>query len=292
VPPRGLPGNANLEQLKNGAKSFQRAVRAGDAGAAEVVNEFHPRLAAARPGSAELAAFARADALQVVARRFGFPSWAKLKAHLELVERYSRSPHQQPIGQLVADDDALADELLRLACLNYGEDDPARWQRARELLDANPWLAAANIHTAAAGGDVGAAKELLAADPGRARAQGGPHAWEPLLYLTYSRVDAPGPGRSAVDLARLLLDQGADPNAGYLWEGLVPPFTALTGVFGSGEGASPKHREEPALARLLIDHGADPNLRDRGYGATPAGWAEHHGQSEAQNYLAAAEHQP
>jgi hypothetical protein len=31
VPPRGLPGNANLEQLKNGAKSFQRAVRSGDA---------------------------------------------------------------------------------------------------------------------------------------------------------------------------------------------------------------------------------------------------------------------
>ena len=33
MPTRGLPGNANLEQLKKGAKSFQRAVRAGDAGA-------------------------------------------------------------------------------------------------------------------------------------------------------------------------------------------------------------------------------------------------------------------
>ena len=200
MPPRGLPGNANLEQLKNGAKSFQRAVRAGDAGAAEVVNEFHPRLAAARPGSPELAGFTRADALLVIARRFDFPSWAKLKAHLELVERYSRSPHEQPVGEPVADDDALADEFLRLACLNYGEDDPARWQRARELLDANPWLAAANIYTAAAVGDVAAARELLAADPGRARAQGGPYAWEPLLYLTYSRsclsVRAARPSRS------------------------------------------------------------------------------------------------
>jgi len=74
VPTRGLPGNANLEQLKNSAKSFQRAVRAADAGAAKVVNEFHPKLAAARPGSAELAGFTRADALLVVARRFGFPS--------------------------------------------------------------------------------------------------------------------------------------------------------------------------------------------------------------------------
>jgi hypothetical protein len=223
VPPRGLPGNANLEQLKNGAKSFQRAVRAGDAGAAEVVNEFHPQLAAAGPGSPELAGFSRADALLVVARRFGFPSWAKLKAHLELVERYACSPHQQLIGQPIADDDAMADEFLRLACLNYGDDDRARWQQARELLDANPWLAGANIFTAAAVGDVAAARELLAADPGRARAQGGPHAWEALLYLTYSRIDAPGPGRSAIDVAGLLLDHGADPNAGYLWRGSCRP---------------------------------------------------------------------
>jgi hypothetical protein len=44
VPPHGLPGNANLEPLKNGAESFQRAVRAGDVGAAEVGRGFHPRL--------------------------------------------------------------------------------------------------------------------------------------------------------------------------------------------------------------------------------------------------------
>ena len=273
MPPRGLPGNANLERLKNGAKSFQRAVRAGDPDAAEVVNEFHPKLAAARPGSPELSGFTRADALLVVARRFGFPSWAKLKAHLELVARYARSPHQQPVGQPVADDDALVDEFLRLACLNYGKDDPARWQRARELLDANPWLAAASIYTAAAVGDVAAARELLAADPERARAQGGPHAWEPLLYLTYSRVDAPGPGRSTVDVAGLLLNHGADANAGYLWEGLVPPFTALTGALGSGEGASPAHPDALALARLLLEAGADANdgqaLYNRGWGPDP-----------------------
>jgi Ankyrin repeats (3 copies) len=110
-------------------------------------------------------------------------------------------------------------------------------------------------------------------DSGRARAQGGPHGWEPLLYLTYSRVDAPGPGRSAVDVARLLLDHGADPNAGYLWEGLVPPFTALTGAFGSGEGASPAHRDGLALARVLLEAGADPNdgqaLYNRGWGPDP-----------------------
>ena len=92
MPPRGLPGNANLEQLKKGAKSFQRAVRAGDAGAAEVVREFHPRLPDAQPGSPELNGFTRTDAQLVVARQFAFSSWPKLKAHLELIARYARSP--------------------------------------------------------------------------------------------------------------------------------------------------------------------------------------------------------
>ena len=93
MPPRGLPGNANLEQLKNGAKSFARAVRSGDAGAAEVVREFHPRLADAEPGSPELKEFTHADALLVVARRFDFESWPKLKSFLESTQELARSPH-------------------------------------------------------------------------------------------------------------------------------------------------------------------------------------------------------
>jgi ankyrin repeat protein/ketosteroid isomerase-like protein len=258
VPPRGLPGNANLEQLKKGAKSFQRAVRAGDAGAAGFVREFHPRLPDAEPGSPELNGFTRTAAQLVIARQFGFSSWPKLKAHLELVARYARSPHNEPIGGPLADDRAVIDEFLRLACLTYGDDDPDRWRRAQSLLQEHDWLARASIHTIAATGEVDAARELLDRDPARASLVGGPHAWEPLLYLTYSRVPL-GPGRSAVAVARLLLEHGADPNAGYLWEGLVPPFTALTGALGSGEGASPAHPEELALARLLLEAGADVN---------------------------------
>jgi hypothetical protein len=43
------------------------------------------------------------------------------------------------------------------------------------------------------------------------------------------------------------------------------------------------------VIRLLLEHGADPSVHDTGYDATPAGWAEHHRQTEAQQYLAALE---
>jgi hypothetical protein len=271
VPSRGLPGNANLEQLKKGAKSFQRAVRAGDAGAAEVVREFHPRLPDAQPGSPELNGFTRTDAQLVVARQFGFSSWPKLKAHLELVARYARSPHEQPVGEPLADEPAVVNEFLRLACLTYGDDDPDRFRRAASLLQEHDWLQSASIHTIAATGDLDAARELLARDPSQASLVGGPHGWEPLLYLTYSRVPL-GPGGSAIGVARLLLEHGADPNAGYLWEGLIPPFTALTGALGGG-GAIPRHPEELAVARLLLQAGADANdgqaLYNRGWGQDP-----------------------
>jgi hypothetical protein len=253
VPPRGLPGNANLEQFKNGAKSFARAVRSGDAGAVEVVREFHPRLADAELGSPALEAFTHADALLVVARSFGFESWPKLKAFVDSTRELARSPHHAPPAGNPHD------EFLRLACLNYGDDEPERVEEARRMLVSSPELGRATIHTAAAAGDVDATRAMLANDPSLARALGGPFEWEPLLYLAYSRVGDAMPERSVLETARVLLDHAADPNAGYLWEGLCPPFTALTGALGGGEDMRSNRSHGLALARLLLERGADPN---------------------------------
>lgn len=173
------------------------------------------------------------------------------------MERYARSPHEE--GRALGTS-GWADDLLRLGCLLYGGDDVARHAQARALLVARPELAGADIWTAAAVGDVGAAERWLAGDPRSVNRLGGPFRWEPILYLAYSRIDSDAPGHDPLAVARLLLAAGADPNAGYLWDGIYP-FTALTGAFGGGEDRTnqPPHRHGPALARLLLEAGADPN---------------------------------
>lgn len=251
---RRLPDNPDLEHLKNEARTFQRHVRAGDPEAVAEVRERHPAVG-------DLTAFRLADAHLVVARGYGFPSWARLRRHLETIARYSRTPHRQPVGGPLDGPDDLASEFLRLACLTYGGDDVARHRRARELLAEHPGIARHSIHSIAAVGDVAAARALLATDPAQARREGGPYAWEPLLYLAYSRLDSGQLRHSTLEVARMLLGRGADPNAGYLWEGLTSPFTALAGAFGGGEDDvnQPPHQHAVELARLLLEAGADPN---------------------------------
>src|SRR4051794_20282909 len=113
-------------------------------------------------------------------------------------------PHQQAVGGPLTDESDVIDEFLRLASLTYGDDDPARLRHAQSLLEQHDWLAQANIHTIAGTGEVDAARALLDREPAQASLVGGPHQWEPLLYLAYSRAPL-APGNSAVGVARLLL---------------------------------------------------------------------------------------
>ncbi|MFF0813304.1 ankyrin repeat domain-containing protein [Streptomyces albogriseolus] len=252
MPVHQLPGNPSLERLRKQAKSLRRDARAGMPHALGLVAEFHPR----PPASLTLS-----DAQLVTARMYGFTSWPRLKQHLDTIRRYSRSPHQ------VGASGELADEFLRLACLTYGTDVPGRTRQADLMLGTHPRLAVANVFTMAATGSYDALGDLLTEEPDLAVRQGGPFAWEPLLYLSYARLRAPG---RWVESARLLLECGADPDSGYLWEGLTSPFTALTGAFGGGEHDEPAHPQALELARLLLRSGADPNdsqtLYNRGLG--------------------------
>ncbi|MGH3489816.1 MAG: ankyrin repeat domain-containing protein, partial [Actinopolymorphaceae bacterium] len=261
MPTRTLPDRPSLEHLRNQAKSLQREVRAGDPEAIAQVVEFDPR-----NGRTHYAAFTLAEAQLVVARSYEFTSWTRLRTFVdELTVHATAFRHPTPVNDLPPgleqDPAALADHFLNLACLTYGGDGYWRQQRARALMAAHPDLATASIHTMAVVGDVDGVRRLLARDPAQASRSGGPYDWEPLLYLTYSRTYDAGPGRSTVEVARLLLDAGADPNAGYLWRASTDMcvFTALTGAFGGGEELQSPHPESAALARVLLEAGADPN---------------------------------
>ena len=242
-----LPDEPNFEQLRKQAKDLRRAVLAGDPAAVAEIAEHFP------DGTGEVPL---RTAQLVVARRYGFASWARLKRHVEVIEHYSRFPDR------VEDDGALADTFLRLACLAYAEgDQPERWAQARRLLAEHPEITGESVHAAAAAADTTALRRFLDADPAAARLEGGPFRWEPLVYLAYARHDPAIAADAVLTAARLLLDAGADPNAGYLWHG-HSPFTVLTGVFGEGElgpARSPRHPHSLALARLLLEAGADPN---------------------------------
>jgi hypothetical protein len=237
-----LPARPSVEQLKRQARDLQQAVLAGEPGALTLLEH-----AGITPGPK----LGRSDALHAVARAYGWSTWPALKAHVETVTRFAREPHRP------GPDRDEADRLLRLGCLAYGGDDSRRIDEARALLAARPELARASVFTLAATADAAGLEALLARDAALARAQGGPHRWEPLLYLTYSRLGAGSP----IQACRVLLDAGADPNAGFLWEGHAPPFTALTGAFGGGEDArnQPPHHAALEVARVLLEAGADPN---------------------------------
>lgn len=247
MPASPLPSNPSIEHLRKDAKRLRRAVRVGEAAALARVHEFHPLADDVLPR------FTLADAQLVTARSYGFTTWAKLKQHLVEITPFVWNAPAPP------DPDSRVDAFVRLACLTYTGVHPSP-ARARRLLADHPEIAHASIYTAAAVGDVTAVGGMLDLQPTLLNAKGGPLHWEPLLYACYSRLEASDRTHSTIEVARLLLSRGADPNAGFLYEGRYA-FTALTGAFGRGEDwpNQPPHPDCDALARLLLDAGADPN---------------------------------
>jgi hypothetical protein len=248
-----LPDSPSLARLRRDARRLQRGVRARDPEALALFHAWHPHPPRTTPEGLSLH-----DAQLALARRYGFPGWPAMVAYVETAASLSRDPS-------AVDDDDLdpADAFCALACLRYDErDEPPRRARAAALLADRPELVGASVWAAAAAADADAVRRHLTRDPRLARSRGGPHRWEPLLYLCYSRVPL-GRGRDEVlAAARMLLDAGADPDAGFLWRGLATPFTALTGAFGEGEQGprrQPRHPDDVALATLLLERGAEAN---------------------------------
>lgn len=227
-------GGARFESLRKEARRLRRALRAG---AADVAARF-PAL-----GSGSTLR----EVQQALARERGFATWAALKEDCE-----ARALAEESEGELEA-------ELLRCACLSYGTgDSPDTWRRAERIRARRPSIARLNIFTACVTGELGTVARLLAGDARLATTRGGPQEWPPLLFLCYGRLPHPPAAEHAVEIARLLLDHGADPDSGFRWEGTLR-FTALTGAIGRGELGQPSHPRGRELAELLLARGANPN---------------------------------
>jgi ankyrin repeat protein len=125
---------------------------------------------------------------------------------------------------------------------------------AQQLLAAHPDLATASIFTAAVTGNVEAVGHFVSTDPTSVHAVSEPHGGAALVYLCLSKFLRLQKDREQdfVRAATILLEAGADPNAGFWTTGNHPEFeTALYGAAGVAHNA--------ALTRLLLEHGADPN---------------------------------
>ncbi len=83
MPVRCLPSNPNLDHLRYQAKDLLRDHSARYPETAQKIREFHPRFVRATDAEIFDAPFRLSDAQLTIARESGFPSWARLKRHIE-----------------------------------------------------------------------------------------------------------------------------------------------------------------------------------------------------------------
>jgi len=83
MPVRRLPSNPNLDHLKYQAKDLLKEHAARTPGVAQRLREFHPNFGRSTDAEILDAQIKLSDAQLAIARESGFPSWPKLKAHIE-----------------------------------------------------------------------------------------------------------------------------------------------------------------------------------------------------------------
>ena len=122
MPVRVLPPNPNLDHLKHQANDLRREHAARLPDAAQRLREFHPRFTHVADVDIFNATLHLSDAQLTIAREHGFPSWTRLRRHIEkptLADRLDLLHHERiedPIFRRAVDliDAGNAEELREL----------------------------------------------------------------------------------------------------------------------------------------------------------------------------------
>ena len=126
-------------------------------------------------------------------------------------------------------------------------------RRAAQLLEMHPEIAGYDFRTAVVLGDTVRVREFLAHDPGLALRPAAPVDWPPILGVCSSRWHRIDPSRSEglLEVARMFLDAGADPNTRVDKVGQRARCSTLFAAAGMANN--------PQITELLLDRGAVPD---------------------------------
>lgn len=257
MPIKQLPARPSLEQYKKQAKDLAHEGRAGMPEALARLQLHHPRFQHTDEAPLQRRRVSLTDAQLVVAREHGFASWPQFSAHI----------HSLNLNRNVASlGDPVSAFLLAATIPRDNSHSSGTLEEADLILSRYPHVVRASIYTCAVLADEQGARAVLAQDPSSATAAGGPHGWDALTYLCFSRYLRIDRARSDafVHTARALLAAGAPSNTGW-YETIDHPHPRQiieSAIYGA---AGIAHHAE--LTRLLLDYGADPNDEETPYHA-------------------------
>ena len=227
MPTQSLPPRPNLAQLKTQANELHQEHHDGRRSAAARIAAHHPRFRGQTPEAVLGMTLPLADAQLVLAREYGFDSWARLKQHVELADGVARfSPHPRFDEAVAAMDAGDVDRLRRLLAAD------SALAHARTNLDPpfHYFTGATLLHH-------------VAGNPDRGRLDG---------------TSPPLPANSP-EIARVLIDAGADVNA----LTLGPHGGDTMGLLVTSKQASDADVVGP-LIDVLLQHGARLDITSDG----------------------------
>ena len=252
---RRLPATANLENLKNQAKSLLKSLRAGHPDAASRFQKSHPQYADLTIAQILATPVKLAHAQLVIAREYGFLTWPRLKKHVESLTPIPKETVERFRQAVQSGDAGILRHLLA--------DEP----RARELVNDPIFSFDSPAIVAVAGrGNKDVLDVLLdaGADPN------GRSTW---WAGSFGALDSTDPETSDYLVARgATLDIHAAARLGRLdrVRELVAADPDLVNARG-GDGMTPLHFASTVpVCEFLLDHGAGIDITDFDHNGTPA----------------------